>query len=380
MFDEVRHERVDHALAALRALLIAHHLQGVVLTSPGSVAWASGGMNPSIDRTAAIDVVWVCVGVNEAVIVTTEIEKPRIVSDMEPAMYGFDTIAVSWWDQDAAVAAARGVFGSRAKVGADGHPGFELDLTDAIIAARMDLCAAEQDVLRALGRDAADSVQSALIQWEAGETDWEIQSRIVQAVEAQGADCPVVLVGVDERVSRFRHPVAIGAPAQHLVMAVLVARRSGLHVALTRYAHIGEVDSIVAEGIEKSRRVQQKVLAAAVPGATFGAVLEALDAAYTEEGEPEGWRQHYQGGPIGFAQREFEISPAQSGSTWWNRKILAGTAFAWNPSFPGGGKDEDTYITGGGRKECVTFSSEWPSVDSGVQIIPINPVSEARGG
>ena len=55
-------------------------------------------------------------------------------------------------------------------------------------------------------------------------------------------------------------------------------------------------------------------------------------------------RGHYQGGPIGFAQREFEIAPGQTGSRWYREPVAAGHAVAWNPSLPGGAKAEDTYL------------------------------------
>ena len=55
---------------------------------------------------------------------------------------------------------------------------------------------------------------------------------------------------------------------------------------------------------------------------------------------------HYQGGPIGYGQREFEIAPARQPARWWGEQIAADIAVAWNPSLPGGAKDEDTYLTG----------------------------------
>ena len=101
--------------------------------------------------------------------------------------------------------------------------------------------------------------------------------------------------------------------------------------------------------------IDDAVLSACQPGATYGAALAALDAAYAAGGAPGEWAGHYQGGPIGFAQREFEIAPDQAGSRWYREPIAAGHAIAWNPSLPGGAKAEDTYlVTGDGRLERVT--------------------------
>ncbi len=91
------------------------------------------------------------------------------------------------------------------------------------------------------------------------------------------------------------------------------------------------------------------MLSASSPGATYGAALAALDAGYAQAGAPGEWAGHYQGGPIGFAQREFELAPGQTGSRWYREPIAAGHAIAWNPSLPGGAKAEDTYLVTGGR-------------------------------
>jgi Xaa-Pro dipeptidase len=376
MVGQARAQRIAHALGAVRRLLEENDQHSIVLTKPGDVAWVTAGMNPPIDRTAAVDLLWVCISVSRFVIVTTDIEAPRIRAEMQPELFGIDVVGVPWWDAKAAVLASLRALGVNRDAGgtsvsSDGHPAFGLDLSDELTSARMNLCEKEGDELRRLGRDATDAVQQALQSWVPGETDFDIQSRIARAVEKTGADCPVLLVGVDDRVTKFRHPIALGAPAHCLIMAVLVARRSGLHVALTRYASRGEPAPRVTTGLAAAKRIHAQVLSAHTVGNRYGAVLSSLDEAYTTEGYPGAWREHYQGGPIGYAQREFEISPAQSVSRWWQEPISIGNAIAWNPSVAGGGKDEDTYLVGtNGQHEWVTAAPGWPtSLVPGTQLI-----------
>ena len=137
-------------------------------------------------------------------------------------------------------------------------------------------------------------------------------------------------------------------------------------MALTRYAARrptgrgrpggGEFEAALAA----CRRIHRDVLAAGRPGTTVGDVLTVLEDSYRAEGHPGAWRQHYQGGPIGYAQREFEISPAQTGDPWWGHRLAAGTAVAWNPSLPGGAKDEDTYLVTATGPDLVTWTGDWP--------------------
>ena len=114
-------------------------------------------------------------------------------------------------------------------------------------------------------------------------------------------------------------------------------------------------------------------MAAGQPGHSYGDVLRALDRGYTAEGAPGGWAGHYQGGPIGYAQREFEIAPGQDGSRWPDVRIEPGHAVAWNPSLPGGAKAEDTYLVHADGLERVTTGPGWPTGE-GTESIPPRPL------
>lgn len=351
------------ALGRIRGLARQHGLAGVVMTKPGSVAWASGAMNPPIDRTAAQDTVWLAVGPERVTVVTTVVEHDRIAAELLPA--DFELTSVPWWDAAALVGAASQALGAPAEqLGADGHAGFGCDLEHELSALRLPLSPAEQDELRALGADAAAAVENALRAWTPGDLDTQVAGRIAQHLEALGADAPVLLVGGDERVGRFRHPIARGAATRAMVMAVLVARRHGLHVALTRYVTAEPTPALDAD-LETVRQIHRGALASARPGSTYGELYASLDRAYGAADREEAWAGHYQGGPIGYGQREFELAPCQTDSPWWSVPIAAGSALALNPSLPGGAKDEDTFLVRDDGLELITTTHNWPLADAG---------------
>ncbi len=264
-------------------------------------------------------------------------------------------------------AAAEVLRAAPAELGSDGHPAFGHDLDHALTRARLALSEAEQDDLRELGHDAAGAVEQALQDWQPGEADRDIAARIAAAVERCGADAPCLLVGGDDRMLAYRHPVANGSRPTRSVMAVLVARRDGLHVALTRHAVTRDAPEL-EHGLSACRQIHRATLRAGRPGAAYGDALQGLAAGYARAGAPGEWRAHYQGGPIGYGQREFEIAPAETGSEWWAEVIAAGTAFAWNPSLPGGAKDEDTYLAGASHLELITTTGGWRMVDDGTDL------------
>jgi Xaa-Pro dipeptidase len=361
--------RAESALQRAAQWLQAQGLQAqgwpaLVLTGPAAVAWATGGVAPPVDRAATVDLVWVVITPAGASLITTQVEADRIRAEYDPARHGFcELTEVPWHQPEGFVAAAESLAGAPAsELAADGHPAFGFDASEDLTALRLALSPAEQADLADLGADAADALQTSLKNWRPGERDLDIQARCAALLEARGADAPVLIVGGDDRLERYRHPMAVGAPVRRLAMAVVVARRAGLHAAATRFAASAPLDPGYAALRRRVLAIEDEVLSACTPGARYGAALDALDAAYTRAGAPGGWSGHYQGGPIGFAQREFEIAPGQRGSRWPAEKITAGHAVAWNPSLPGGAKCEDTYLVAAdGARQRVTIAPGWPA-------------------
>ena len=235
-----------------------------MLTGPPAVAWATGGIAAPVDRTAAVDLAWVVATPGGFSLITTEVEADRVRAEYGPDRHGFaDLVAVPWFDPDAFVTAAQDLAGvPAAELAADGHPAFGRDVTDDLIELRLALSPAEQDDLRDLAADAALALETALAHWRPGERDLDIQARCAALLEGSRADTPVLIVGGDERVARYRHPMAAGVPVRRLVMAVVVARRDGLHAAATRFAAAGPLDPAYAALRGRVLDIERQVLAA----------------------------------------------------------------------------------------------------------------------
>jgi antitoxin VapB len=356
-----RAAEVAGKLRQVRGWLDEAGLAGVVLTGPGPVAWLTAGLEDPIERGAPVGLVWALVTPGDAVLITTNVELPRLQAEEAPGALGLTAVAVPWAEPDAPIRAAEELAGApRARLAADGHPAFGVDADDDLTALRLCLGAGEQARLRTLGADTTCVLETAVAKWRPGELDRELSAHVAEGLERAGVFPACLLVGGDERVERFRHPVAVGAPMRRHAMAVVVGSRGGLHVALTRFAAAGPVAPALAASYRAAQAVEARMLAACRPGATFGDVFDAGLAGYAAAGEPDAWRDHYQGGPVGYRQREWEIAPDQRASRWFGTPVLAGHAVAFNPSVAGGGKAEDTFLVADGGLECLTDTGAWP--------------------
>jgi hypothetical protein len=96
-------------------------------------------------------------------------------------------------------------------------------------------------------------------------------------------------------------------------------------------------------------------MGATKPGARIGDIFSAGLEAYRAQGYPDEWRLHHQGGPTGYAAREYRATQESEDL------VEANQAFAWNPSIAGT-KSEDTIIATLQGPEIISASPGLPSL------------------
>lgn len=356
---------IAESLDRVRRYLRRSDLAGLVLARTSNVAWASAGINPVIDRTCDLDSLWLVVTPDEQHLVTNVVEGPRLLAEHPAELEVFNLHTVAWSPQSAFTSLAQRLIQADAsRIGADVSLGFGADCAEAMTMLRMTHGPLARARLVALGEETAEALESALMAAEIGQTDLEVQARIAFEFEGRGITPIVLLVGGDDRVRRFRHPVAIGLPVRHLLMAVAVVRRHGLHVAVTRTMVFDSLSPAGKSRYSALATVQGEVLSAWRPNELYGDVYRALAHAYARVGDAKAWREHFQGGPIGYEQREFELYPGEPESPWAGVQVEVGQAVAFNPSFAGGYKVEDTFLLEPTGPVNITPALNWPTIEA----------------
>jgi Xaa-Pro dipeptidase len=351
--------RADASRRVTQQLREQFENRALLLTTPASVNWRTGGLSDPIDVTASSDPVWVIDADAGSALITNEIEAPRLAHDFRVAEWGWDVLTVPWFDDGARLTQACEYANVAPLELLSDTAGVGRGVNDELTRARLVLSDAEQEDLRDLGTLAGSALGAGMDAWHPGiTTDFEVASAISAALESEGGRAVCLIVGGDDRLRAFRHPLAVGDVVNDALMAVVVAKRAGLHVAATRLCTRSADDEIVTL-MKSLGSINDQILAASLPGGTWGDTMVALALAYEEAGYSDAWREHFQGGPIGFEQREFELAPTQIDSPFWSVERRTHTAVAWNPSLRGGAKIEETYLLGEGL-ELLTATPSWP--------------------
>lgn len=178
----------------------------------------------------------------------------------------------------------------------------------------------------------------------------EMHARFIQ----EGIDLDVLIVGSDERVARYRHPLPTSKVVERYLLLHPAARRWGLHANVTRTVWFGQPAPEIHRAYQAAATVEARILAMLEPGLRFADILAKQKEWYAELGYPGEWENHFQGGPTGYAVVD-------------TARCLTGTCvevdqtFDWFITVTGAKVEELTLLTGAGV-EILSFSDRWPGL------------------
>jgi antitoxin VapB len=339
----------------------------VLLAGHHNIAWLTSGRANRIDASRETGSARLLVAADgRRFVLANAIEMPRLL-DEELAGLGYEPIAYPWTeDQDPsrAVRAARSVLGGdEVPLGADWPlPGTTV-VEAALSRARALLTDGDIARYRALGREAGLMLGNVCRELTPGDEEREIARTIMDGALALRARPIVTLVGSDERLRRYRHPVPTAKAWKSVVMVALCAERDGLVVSLSRIVSAGGPPDLEAR-TRATASVFGRLLDASRPGTTAATLYRVAADGYAAAGFPGEELKHHQGGAIGYRAREWVAHPDS------REVVQARQALAWNPTIAGT-KVEDTALVIEDRLEMLTTTPEWPLIALGTAERPI---------
>jgi hypothetical protein len=329
--------------ARVRALLEGDG-DSIALRDPANLAWYLDGARVHVVGGVSDAICEVTVTVDGEELRTTAIEAPRLAAE-ELGAGAPPLRAQPWWAP----------LGPDAGASDRPRPG-ERDVAAGLVAARSALLPEEVERLRALCRETAAAAGAALKAAGSGESEFALAGRAARELLDRGIDPIVLLVAGEARLPLHRHPLPTATPLGARAMLVVCGRRHGLICSVTRmraWTPLRPAERATYDGL---LAVEAAAVDATRPGQRIGDVVSAIAAAYPAGGfAADEWHQHHQGGPTGYAPRDYLATPAS------DALVADPQAFAWNPS-AGGFKVEDTVLATAAGLEILSPDPEWPAV------------------
>jgi Xaa-Pro aminopeptidase len=332
--------------------MAAHGLAGVLLTTAANFAWLTGGASSTVGTATEMGAASLLVTQDAVVLIADNIERTRLEAEELPDA-GIDYESYPWHAPDLPGAVARRARGGR--VAADtAVPGTE-PLAPDFTRLRCSLLPTEIERYRWLGEHVALCMTRACFEARPGLSEHRIAGMLSGDLHAFGITPTLLLVGADERAFRFRHPIPTDRRLQSHLLLAIGARRWGLIASMTRLVHFGPLPDELRRKHDAVVRVDAAFLHATRPGAPVREIFAAGCRAYAEAGYPDEWIHHHQGGPTGYAGRDYRATPET------DALVQPHQAFAWNPTIAGT-KSEDTLIATADGPAILTATPDLPVI------------------
>jgi len=241
------------------------------------------------------------------------------------------------------------------RVGTDTPIDGMINVSSEIAELRYTLTDQEVKRYKELGKDCGEAIGKVCKSMKPGMSEFEIAGVMESELYGRGVTPIVLLIAVDDRISSYRHPLPTDKRVQKYGMIVICGRKYGLVASATRLFHFGPLSDELRKKHDAVVEVDTVFIAESRPDSVIGDILSKAQNMYAEKGFPGEWTFHHQGGPAGYAPRDYVATPGNTG------KVLKPQALAWNPSIKGT-KSEDTIITTNDRPEIITGTPDWPMI------------------
>lgn len=350
---EIKTERLTQMLAA-------ENLGGVLINSQTNFAWLTGGKTSGINLSVENGACFLFVrGDGKKFVLANNIEIQRILTE-EISREDFEPIEFTWQDErstsDFIFEQARSLLQNGEKIASDLVLHKEIPPVENLISlCRYDLTEHEIKRFRNLGKDAGIALGNVLRSINPGESEIEIARKTRSELAKFNIDPVVTLVGADERIEKYRHPIPTQNVWKKVLLIAVCAKREGLIASLSRIVCVGEIPDGLERKTKAAGYIFAKLLSETIRGKTGAELYKIAASAYADKDFGDEINLHHQGGAAGYKTRDWVAHPKSSEIVQENQ------AFAWNPSITGT-KAEETYLVTENGIENLTASPNFPQV------------------
>lgn len=347
--DWVRRDAAEK-LRRLRAWMEKAGLAGVLLSRRDNFAWATSGGDSRVLNNSEAGFGHLLITPERHYLLAHSMDAARLFEEQAPGQ-GYELIPLYWHQGDPR---------RRAKAVAGGPLAADLPLEGARLASQQitilhdPLTDLEIQRGRWLGHKTGFLLEELAGQVEPGMSEVSIARRMQAAFVMEGIDLDVAIVGSDERIFHYRHPLPTQKPVSAYLLLHAAARRWGLHANVSRSLHFGTPSPQVERSYQAAATLEAWLLSRLTPGLPFARILELQKTWYAQLGFPGEWELHFQGGPTGYTVVDAERYLTDT-------CVQEDQAFDWFITITGAKVEELALLTGRGV-EIASQAGGWPSL------------------
>ena len=207
---------------------------------------------------------------------------------------------------------------------------------------------------RILGKETEEILWDISNQIKPGMTGSDVETMIICEYAKKKITVPVLIIGVDDEISSWRHPIPWAKEIKECVMIVLAVKRNGLHVPITRMVHFGDVSEDMRKRFNAVCEIAAFSILSCKEGVKPADLSRWQKEQYKKLGYEEEWEKHFVGGFTGYAVSDASLCTDE------DAVMTDAMAFNWYVTITGV-NTEDTMLISKEGNELLTVTGLWPT-------------------
>lgn len=331
-------------------------LDGVIISRRDHFAWITSGGDNHVLKNSEVGVGHLVITPEKHYLVAHSMDALRIFEEQIPGQ-GYELVSLRWYQGDPRHV-AKELIGK--KWAADTPYEDAIEVSQALSFLHYPLTNLEMSRCRWLGQQVGEILCEIAQSLRPGQSEEEIASNLQVECTKRCIDLDVLIVGSDERIFRYRHPLPTAKKVERYVLLHPAARRWGLHANVSRSVYFGKPAEEVERAYRAAATLEACLLERLAPGLPFSEIFEWQKNKYAELGFADEWHNHFQGGPTGYL-----VVDALRYST--STKVQVNQAFDWFITVTGAKVEELALLSEKGV-EVPSFRPPWPALRSDIGI------------
>lgn len=323
----------------------------VVIGTQSNFSWISCGGSCRVLNTSDIAAAYLVIYKDVRYVVAYTMDGPRIIEEELDEM-GFEPVFIQWID-GSLEAKVKQLLGSKKALSDIPIEGTDVNM-QTFYTLHYPLTEWEIIRTREIHQGAEKILGKVVADIKPGTLETEVENQINCQFIKAGYFPVVVLVGSDERISKYRHLPAKPKKIDKYLLIILAMRKYGLNAVITRSIYFGEnIPEDIANKYEAASIIAANCISHSIPGTKFASILKMQKELYKELGFEDEWKNHFQGGITGYIPNDSSLCLEPEA------EMIAGQTYNWFITITGV-NTEDVYLSQRSNGEILTITGAWP--------------------
>jgi Xaa-Pro aminopeptidase len=352
MLDERKVKERGEKEFRLRTFLQNSGLDAAIIGRQNDFAWLSAGGRNYVLAASDMGAAYAVITRDKKYLVANTMDGERIL-DEELAGSEYELINLKWYDKTVDETAAGLVKGLKAIS--------DIPITGAILdpyvffRLHYPLTAYEIERYHNMAVLAEQIIDKIARQIEPGMSEKDVETMFCVEYARHGFLNTVILIGADERIRKYRHPIPTDNKIKNTVLLAPSPRKNGLFIPISRMVYFGNsVPTDLRKKYDTLLHIEAQVIAHCQAGENFVHINEMEKEWYQTSPYPDEWQYHFMGGLTGYVPND----PTQYRNP--EAKVLPFQTFNWYLTISGA-KVEEILLTTENGNELLSISGIWPS-------------------